>query len=408
MSKAPSGIWGVPETPPVGVAERHLESPTLHGVAQRNVPRSQSRRRDARPTVPFPLQEHEGRLQALWMLYEEAGGQRLASQMTALRGLQEIHLEMGAEELQCLNNQVLLMIAEYHLTSASQGTHRILPVLPEGAAQLMPPLDEYLPGSFDGCRDIRVMDRAQILCVATWLHCLDLSATYGTEVAASPRVEDYDMGPLLEYFLMPRLSNLTLQEVAARVAQENRQDMEASLRDLHEERDSLRNGIELLTRALDNEHERERKKAIKKQLDSRRRELRSSQRRISRLEELLGLELPQEPPTSQDSLDVIVEETTELPGIMTDEETTEPPGVMTDEETENEATPLEGPTDEATAPVRETEQAMETEGEGRNSPVTPNEDDLLTGAGATDVETGIASLHIDSPAKPRGDDDAAT
>ena len=44
---------------------------------------------------------------------------------------------------------------------------------------------------------------------------------------------------------------------------------------------------------------------------------------------------------------------------------------------------------------------METEGEGGNSPVTPNEDDLLTGAGAADVETGIASLHVDSPAKPR-------
>ena len=81
--------------------------------------RSQSRRRDSRPTVPFPLQEHEGRLQALRTLYEEAGEHRLASEMTALRGLQISHPEMGAEELQCLNNQVLLMIAEYHLTSAS-------------------------------------------------------------------------------------------------------------------------------------------------------------------------------------------------------------------------------------------------------------------------------------------------
>ena len=51
------------------------------------------------------------------------------------------------------------MIAEYHLTSASQGTHSILPVLPEGAARLMPPVDEYLPGSFEGCRDVRVTDR---------------------------------------------------------------------------------------------------------------------------------------------------------------------------------------------------------------------------------------------------------
>ena len=72
-----------------------------------------------------------------------------------------------------------------------------------------------------------------------------------------PQVEDYDFGPLLEYFLMPRLSTVTLQEVAARVAQENRRDLEASLRDLHDERDSLQNGIELLTAALENEQQRE-------------------------------------------------------------------------------------------------------------------------------------------------------
>ena len=340
-----------------------------------------SRRRDSRPTVPFPLQEHEGQLQAVRTLYEEAGEHRLASEMTALRGLRESHPEMGAEELQRLNNQVLLMIAEYHLTSASQGTHRILPVLPEGAARLMPPLDSYLPGSFDGCRDVRVTDRAQILRVATWLHRLDLSATYGAEIAASPRVEDNDIGPLLEYFLMPKLSDITLEEVAARVAQENRRDMEASLRDLHEERDLLRNEIELLASARDNEQLREMKKTLKKQLDTRRRELRSNQ--------------PQQPPTAQGPLDVIIEETTETT-------------VMTDEETESEATPLGGPTGDATAPVRETEQDMETEGDGGNSPVTPNEDDLLTGAGAADVETGIASLHVNSPAKPGGDGDAAT
>ena len=145
---------------------------------------SQSRRRDRGPTVPFPIQEHEGRLQAVRTLYEEAGESRLASEMTALRGLREGHPELGAKELQRLNNQVLLMIAEYHLTSASQGSHHILPVLPEVAARLLPPLDDYLPGLFDGCRDVRVTDRAQILHVAVWLHGLDLRATYCAEVAA--------------------------------------------------------------------------------------------------------------------------------------------------------------------------------------------------------------------------------
>ena len=54
---------------------------------------SQSRRRDSRPTVLFPLQEHEGRLQAIRTLYEEAGENRLASEMTALHGLREGHPE---------------------------------------------------------------------------------------------------------------------------------------------------------------------------------------------------------------------------------------------------------------------------------------------------------------------------
>ena len=355
--------------------------------------RSQSRRRDSRPMVLFPLQDHEGRLQAIRTLYEEAGESRLASEMTALRGLREGHPELGAEELQRLNNQVLLMIAEYHLTSASQDTHHVLPVLPEGATRLMPPLEDYLPGSFDGCRDVRVTDRAQILRVAVWLHCLDLRATYGAEITASPRVEDYDIGPLLEYFLMPKLSDITLREVASRVAQENHQDMEISLRDLHEERDSLQNEIELLARARDNEQWRETKKTLKKRLDTSRRNLHSNQERISRLEELLGLEQSREPPTGQGRFDVIVEETTETT-------------VMTADEAESGATPPGGPTQDANAPERETEQDMETEGPG--SPVAPNEDDLLTGAGAADVETGIASLHVDSPDKPGGDGDAAT
>ena len=355
--------------------------------------RSQSRRRDSRPTVPFPLQDHEGRLQALRTLYEEAGGNRLASEMTALHGLREGHPEVGAEELQRLNNQVLLMIAEYHLTSASQGTHHVLPVLPEGAARLMPPLEDYLPGSFDGCCDVRVTDRAQILRVAAWLHRLDLRTTYGVEIAASPRVEDYDIGPLLEYFLMPKLSDITFREVASTVAQENRRDMEISLRDLHEERDSLQNEIELLARARDNEQRRETKKTLKKRLDTSRRNLHSNQERISRLEELLGLGQSRVPPTGQGRLNVIVEETTEMT-------------VVTADEAESGATPPGGPTRDANAPERETEQDMETEGPG--SPVTPNEDDLLTGAGAADVEMGIASLHVDSPDKPGGYGDAAT
>ena len=72
------------------------------------------------------------------------------------------------------------------------------------------------------------------------------------------------------------------------------------------------------------------KKTLKRQLDTRRKELHSNQERISRLEELLGLEQPREPPTAQGRLDVIIEETTEMT-------------VMTAEEAESGATPPGGP-----------------------------------------------------------------
>ena len=192
---------------------------------------------------------------------------------------------------------------------------------------------------------------------------------------------------------MPKLLSITFVEVASRVAQENRRDMEVPLRELREERDFLKNEISLLDGARDSEQRGETKKRLKKRLDTSRRKLQSTQERISRLEELLGEGQPQEPPVGQGSLDVIVEEVTETP-------------VVTADEAEAGATPSGGPTQDANIPVRETEQAMETESPG--SPITPNEDDLLTGAGAADVETGIASLHVDSPNRPGGDGEAAT
>ena len=78
----------------------------------------------------------------------------------------------------------------------------------------MPPVSEYLSGEFQGTHDVRVMDRANTLRVGTWLHRLDLTANYGRSVSVSLDLGDYDMGPLLEYFLVPRTSDLTFEEVA--------------------------------------------------------------------------------------------------------------------------------------------------------------------------------------------------
>ena len=67
------------------------------------------------------------------------------------------------------------MIAEYHLTVSAQqsGPH---PIVPHEVTPLLPYLKSYVPGvSFEGSRDVRVMDHAVALRVAVWLHLLNMA-----------------------------------------------------------------------------------------------------------------------------------------------------------------------------------------------------------------------------------------
>ena len=124
--------------------------------------------------------------------------------------------------------------------------------------------------------------------VATWLHCLDLTATYGRSVSESPDAGDYDMGPLLEYFLVPKTSGLTFEKIVRRVTQENHQDAESSLRELLEQREELWRAVEFLVQSRDWEPNKEAKKSLKKRLDLTRKELCSLESQISQQELLLG------------------------------------------------------------------------------------------------------------------------
>ena len=70
------------------------------------------------------------------------------------------------------------MITEYHLTSSARGPSSLSPILPVDAAALLPPIKSYVPGvTFEGTRDVRVMDRARTLRIAVWLHQLDMAVT---------------------------------------------------------------------------------------------------------------------------------------------------------------------------------------------------------------------------------------
>ena len=172
-------------------------------VFQRSRPmkraRSQSRRYEPRPPLPFPLQDSEGRLASISQLYEHAAVQPAAHHNVAGRAIMHLHPDMLPQNTTRLGNQVACMIAEYHLTGSAQGPSSLCPIIPQEAAPLLPPLKNYLPGiAFEGTRDVRVLDCAMALTVAVWLHRLDMAV--GGEGMASETLEAsrHCLGSLLE------------------------------------------------------------------------------------------------------------------------------------------------------------------------------------------------------------------
>ena len=146
--------------------------------------RSQSRRREDQPTLPFPLQDNEGRCFSAQQLYQHAREQPQAHHNVAAQGITHLHPEVEPHEARSLSNQVLCMIAECHLTSSAQGSLSLSPVLPEVARDLLPSIEDYVGGgTFQRTRDVWVLDRAKTLRIATWLHCLDMAAE-GHETAS--------------------------------------------------------------------------------------------------------------------------------------------------------------------------------------------------------------------------------
>ena len=81
--------------------------------------RSQCRKREQRQMLPFPLQDSEGRLATISQLYEHVGEQPAARHNVAGRGIMHLHLEVLPSKATCLGNQVICMIAEYHLTGSA-------------------------------------------------------------------------------------------------------------------------------------------------------------------------------------------------------------------------------------------------------------------------------------------------
>ena len=120
-------------------------------------------------------------------------------------GITHLHPEVLLQDTRSLGNQVLCMIAEYHLASHAQGSSSLSRVLPEAVTELLPPVDKYTGGvGFRGTRDVRVVERAKTLRIATWLHHLDMAVVEGDQIASQTlEAARHRKGPLVDLLLAP-------------------------------------------------------------------------------------------------------------------------------------------------------------------------------------------------------------
>ena len=212
--------------------------------------RSASRKWEGQSTNPFPLQDSKGRCEVVQQLYQHAGELMPARHDVAAQGMACHYPGMESGEAKSLNNQVLCMISEYHLTCLSQDSSCISQVLLEAAKDLLPPIEEYLADdSFQGTRDLRVEEKAKTLQVAVWLHHLDMAAAEDGTASLSLDVTWHGRGPLLEFLLAPMTSSLIFEEVIQRVLVENRYKTESSLDNVQKLRAQLQRELKDLSQA---------------------------------------------------------------------------------------------------------------------------------------------------------------
>ena len=161
------------------------------------------------------------------------------------------------------------------------------------------PIKDYMPGiTFEGTRDVRVLDHARTLRVAVWLHWLDMSVSGDGMASETLEASRHCQGPLLDLFLTPMISNLTFKEVVDRVLYENWHRAQHSLDDLRACCACICGELDDLTKTHGEESDKSSRKRIKK-IDMRWKDLESLKERISYHESHLGQD-PSEDNTAGD------------------------------------------------------------------------------------------------------------
>ena len=121
------------------------------------------------------------------------------------------------------------MIAKYHMACVTRGALVTSPIIPGIIEDKLPPLAGYAPPEDrSGITDVRVKDHwAKTLCVAIWLHRLDMALSGEPAASGSLVWARHSLGHLLAYFLAPGTTwGLQFEDVVDQVLLENRKHNE--------------------------------------------------------------------------------------------------------------------------------------------------------------------------------------
>ena len=221
-------------------------------------------------------------------------------------------------------------------------------------------------------------------------------AAEGDEIASQIlEAARHRKGPLLDLLLAPMTGSLTFTEVVDHVLDENRCREESLLAELHGHHTQIRGELDDLIEAHRGESEKFAWKRIKREIDLRRKDIENlrvaishheSNLRWGQLEDIANHD-------DDDSSDHGAGEAAKAE-MATAPKTNDTPSVSATTQ------PSDPPPAEGQAHV------MEVDDEDGDpppaSPVSPVDDDLLTGSGAVGVEGDLANLTVFSPKNPDG------
>ena len=201
-------------------------------------------------------------------------------------------------------------------------------------------------------------------------------------------------GPLVDLLLAPMTGNLTFAEVVDWVLGENWCREESSLAKLQGCCTWIRGELDDLIEARRVESDTSAQKRLKREIDLRRKDIENLKVAISHHQSNLGRGQPGDTGThDDDSSDhgageatksemAIAPETDDTPSVSAMMQSPDPP------------------------PAKSQSHVMEVDDEHGDpppaSPVSPADDDLLTGSGAVDIEGDLANLTVSSPKNPDG------